>query len=372
MKPDRRAAQSEGHFHPLELAFVGYKNCGKTTLLARLCAGLKDRGFGVGYVKHDAHGFQMDREGKDTDRLAQAGAERIFIQDGMRQAILKPVPGDPRLTLDFLEADLLLIEGHKGLALPRIAILDSVGAILQDPALHAYPPLAVVTPGPRPELPWPVPLFHRDDVEGLLAFVLARFTEKIEARPLMGLVLTGGQSRRMGVDKAGLDYAGETNVDRAFKLLGSRCQQVFLSCRAEQAEHLARLGRPQIHDLLLDHGPLGGIVSAFATRPDAAWLVVACDLPYLNGDILDRLLEGRNPYRFATAFQGHQGLPEPLCALYEPKCRARFWQFLAMGQRCPRQVLANSPIALLGNPGKALVNVNTPKDRQEALLDLCL
>jgi molybdopterin-guanine dinucleotide biosynthesis protein A len=351
---------------------VGYKNCGKTTLIERLCAGLKARGIGVGYLKHDAHGFQMDREGKDTDRLARAGAERIFIQDGHRQAILKPVPGDPRLTLDFLEADLLLIEGHKGLALPRIAILDPAGAILQDPALQAYPPIAVVTPGPRPELPWSVPTFHRDDVEGLLAFILARFAAKIEQRPLLGLVLTGGQSRRMGVDKAGLGYANETNVERSFKLLGSRCEQVFLSCRAEQAGHPARLGRPQIHDFLLEHGPLGGIVSAFKLRPDAAWLVVACDLPYLDGDVLDLLLAGRNPYRFATAFQGHGGLPEPLCALYEPKCRVRFWQFLAMGQCCPRQVLANSPIALLGNPGKALVNVNTPGDRQEALLDLCI
>ena len=358
------------HFHPFELALVGYQNSGKTTLLARLATALSARGLEVGYLKHDAHGFQMDREGKDTERLARAGAERIFIQDGRRQAILKPAPEDPRFNLELLEPDLLLIEGHKGLALPRLALLDSESAILRDPALLADPPLAVICPGPCPELPWPVPAFHRDDLDGILGFLLERFKGLTRARPLLGLVLTGGHSRRMGADKAALEYQGEGAVERALALLRPRCQEVFVSCRAEQAQAPGRLGHPQIHDILLEHGPLGGILSAFQARPEAAWLVLACDLPYLDGATLDQLLAGRNPYRFATAFKGHQDLPEPLCAIYEPKSRARLWQFLALDQRCPRKALIHSPVALLERPGQALGNVNTPGEHQEALHDL--
>ena len=364
------ATSERWHFHPFELALVGYQDSGKTTLLARLTTALKARGLDVGYLKHDAHGFQMDREGKDTERLARAGAERIFIQDGRRQAILKPAPADPRFTLDLLEPDLLLIEGHKGLALPRLVLLDPAASILADPAILAQPPLAVISPGPCPELPWPVPVFHRDDVDGILAFLLERFEAITRARPVLGLVLTGGHSRRMGADKAALDYAGEGAVDRALALLGPRCQEAFVSCRADQAQAPGRLGRPQIHDILLEHGPLGGILSAFQARPEATWLVLACDLPYLDGATLDRLLAGRNPYRFATAFKGHQDLPEPLCALYEPKSRARLWQFLALDQRCPRKALIHSPVALLEGPGRALGNVNTPGEHQEALHDL--
>jgi len=354
------------HFHPFEMAFVGYQNSGKTTLLEKLVGCFRAEGRSVGYLKHDAHGFQMDREGKDTHRLAQAGAEAVFISDGTRQAILRPAPEDPRHCLDYLESDLLLVEGHKGLPLPRIAVLDEKGSLLKDPALEAHPPLALVHPGSvSPE--WPdLPRFHRDDVEGLHAFLRKYFEER--QPPLRGLVLTGGRSRRMGGDKATLELRGHRALDRAFSLLEPRCREVFVSCRAEQAE--SRMGYPQIHDALLDHGPAGGILSAFQAHPLSAWLVLACDLPYLDEGTLDHLIRARDPWRYATAFQGHRELPEPLCAIYEPKARARFWQFLALGQTCPRKVLIHSSIALLPSPGRALANVNTPEEHQEALHDL--
>ena len=316
-------------FHPFEMAFVGPPGSGKTTLLERLIAAFRARGFEAASVET---------------------APRL-------------IDGDPGL----LEADLLLIEGHRGPALEAIALLDPGAMPLADPA---RPPLAVITAGPRPGLPWEVPTFHRDDVEGILAFLLGRFEAITRARPLLGLVLTGGRSRRMGTDKAALEYGGMGAAERAFALLKPRCDEVFVSCRADQAEEPGRQGHPQIHDLFLDQGPAGGILSAFEARPEAAWLVLACDLPCLDEATLDRLKAGRNPYRFATAFRGHQDLPEPLCALYEPTCRARLSQFLALGQRCPRRMLIHSPVALLDAPGHPLANVNTPAERLEALHDL--
>jgi molybdopterin-guanine dinucleotide biosynthesis protein A len=96
---------------------------------------------------------------------------------------------------------------------------------------------------------------------------------------------------------------------------------------------------------------------------DATWLVVACDLPRLDADVLSTLVQGRNAFRFGTAFAGHEGLPEPLCTLYEPKARVRLHQFLAAGWDCPRKMLINSPISLLGAvTGDRLANVNSPAD----------
>jgi molybdopterin-guanine dinucleotide biosynthesis protein MobB len=355
-------------FHPFELAFVGYKNSGKTRLLAALAARLAGHGFQVGYLKRDAHGFQMDHPGKDTQVLAQAGARWVMVADAQRQALLRPASVFPGPGLDLLEPDLLLVEGHKGLRLPRLALLDGAGALLADPALGAYPPVAVIHPGECPPLPWDVPRWHRDDLDGIEGFVRRHLAARAAAVPVHGLVLTGGRSTRMGSDKAQLQFGGRRLADRVGALLASCCAQVFISCRADQASLPGRQGRPQIHDILLDHGPIGGLLSAFHAHPEAAWLVLACDLPNLTPETLERLTAGRNPYRFATAFQGDQDRPEPLCTLYEPKSRLRLWQFLAAGQPSPRDFLRQSPIALLERRGHELEDVNTPEQREAARL----
>jgi molybdopterin-guanine dinucleotide biosynthesis protein A len=354
-------------FHPFEMAFVGYKNTGKTTLLASLATRLGQAGFQVGYLKHDAHGFQMDRPGKDTEVLARAGAALVAISDQDRQAVLRASPRNPIRDLDLLEPDLLLVEGHKNLRLPRIALLDVAGSILSDPALLELPPLAVVHPGPCPALPWDVPRFHRDDQDGIGQFVQQAWAARAAAVPLFGVVLTGGRSTRMGRDKAQLETGGDGQADRTFRLLATVCARAFISCRSDQAGWPGRSGRPQIHDILLDHGPVGGILSAFHAFPDAAWLVAACDLPRLTEPVLLRLRQGRNPYRFATAFRGHRGLPEPLCAIYEPKSQARLWQGLAAGRPRPRDFLAHSPVTLLERAGQALRDVDTPEELEAVL-----
>jgi molybdopterin-guanine dinucleotide biosynthesis protein A len=168
----------------------------------------------------------------------------------------------------------------------------------------------------------------------------------------------------MGMDKAALTYQGQQESRRVFELLGEFCEEVFLSCRAEQSNDEGRRGLPQIHDILLNHGPVSGILSAFEARPDATWLVVACDLPRLDRDVLQRLVRERHPFKVATAFEGHNGFPEPLCALYEPKARPRLYQFLAAGFDCPRKMLINSPTQILAPVGDRLFNVNTPEEAQ--------
>ena len=349
-------------FHPYEIGLVGYQNSGKTTLAAQLVAAL---GLPLAYVKRDAHRFELDKPGKDTFVLAAAGAQAVFISDPHKSALIRQKPLDPVLSrLSFLEEDAVLVEGHKQSPVPKILLLDEPLQILHDPAFRENVPVAAVGPWAiSPELPWNVPYFQRDDIGAITAFIQARWEAITAQRPVLGLVLTGGRSVRMGQDKAPLVWNGEEESRRVFRLLQGVCSEVFISCRAEQAEAPGRAGLPQIHDTLLGKGPLSGILSALNARPEATWLVVACDLPRLDADVLARLLNGRNPHRFATAFAGHEGFPEPLCALYEPKARARLYQFLAAGFDCPRKMLINSPISLLeALPGNRLANINTPAD----------
>jgi len=344
------------------VALVGYQNSGKTTLAARLVPLL---GLDLAYIKRDAHRFDMDKPGKDTQVLAGAGAAVVSISDPSHRAVIRQKPLDPLLArLDFLEEDAALVEGHKASSIPKILVLDAEKALLGDPVVGEQVPLAVVGPWmAAPDLPWKVPYFHRDDAPAVAAFIRSYWDDLTANRPLLGLVLTGGKSTRMGRDKAALAYHGEAESSRVFGLLHEFCPEVFISCRIDQADLPGRRGLPQIHDVLPGRGPLSGILAAFEARPDATWLVVACDLPRLDRTVVAALVAGRNPFKVATAFQGHEGFPEPLCALYEPKARPRLLQFLAAGYDCPRKMLINSPVQVLKPlAGDPLVNANTPDE----------
>lgn len=179
-----------------------------------------------------------------------------------------------------------------------------------------------------------------------------------------GLVLAGGQSRRMQHDKALIDYHGEPQLLWTYRLLASLLPRVFVSVRPSQHDEPVRSELPQIVDTREDAGPAAGILAAQALHPDVAWLVVACDLPRLDEATLRHLLEARDPSREATAYlSSHDGLPEPLCALWEPASHARLLERVDAGKPCPRKVLIQGdtrqlqPLAAF-----ALDNINTPEE----------
>jgi molybdopterin-guanine dinucleotide biosynthesis protein A len=187
--------------------------------------------------------------------------------------------------------------------------------------------------------------------------------------PLCGLVLAGGRSTRMGRDKAALAYGGGTpQLERAMTLLTARVLRAYVSVRAEQSAEPLRARFPQIVDTHENLGPIAGILAAQARHPEAAWLVLACDLPLLDAATLEHLLRSRAPQRAATAYRSsHDGLPEPLCAIYEPRTREALTGYVAAGRDCPRKFLLGADTLLIDEPNpRALDNVNTPGEYGKA------
>jgi molybdenum cofactor guanylyltransferase len=184
------------------------------------------------------------------------------------------------------------------------------------------------------------------------------------AAPLYGLVLAGGRSTRMQRDKATLEYAGRSQLERAVELITPLVERVFVSVRPDQTGDPLRARFAQIVDSGEVEGPIAGIIAAQSRHPDAAWLVLACDLPLLDHETLEHLLRSRRPERQATAYRSsHDGLPEPLCAIYEPSSREPIRAHVANGRDCPRKFLINADTVLLAQPEPgALDNVNTPKE----------
>ena len=107
------------------LTLVGRSGTGKTTLLEQLIPLLKSQGLRVAVLKHDVHGFQMDRPGKDTYRFSAAGADVVAIANAQRFAILEQPQRElslPELIERLPEVDLVLTEGYKRSHYPKIEL----------------------------------------------------------------------------------------------------------------------------------------------------------------------------------------------------------------------------------------------------------
>jgi molybdopterin-guanine dinucleotide biosynthesis protein B/molybdopterin-guanine dinucleotide biosynthesis protein len=108
------------------LSFVARSGTGKTTLLVQLIAALKGRGYRVGAMKHDAHRFEIDHAGKDSQRFTSAGADTMLITSARKVALVKqipaPLPIETALTDYFGDVDIVLTEGFKLSGLAKIEL----------------------------------------------------------------------------------------------------------------------------------------------------------------------------------------------------------------------------------------------------------
>lgn len=189
--------------------------------------------------------------------------------------------------------------------------------------------------------------------------------------PVYGLVLAGGQSRRMGRDKALLEREGVSQLAHMVALLESHVEHVFVSTRRDQRDEAERRRYAQIVDQYEDLGPLAGILSAMQAYPEADWLVVACDLPNIDDATVAHLLERRSAQHPFTAYiSSHDGLPEPLCAIWRSGTDEIIQGFVNAGRTCPRKILIRSDTHLIDQlHPSSLDNINTPGDLAGSVLE---
>jgi molybdopterin-guanine dinucleotide biosynthesis protein B len=157
------------------ISIVGKSDSGKTTLIEKLVPELTRRGYRIATVKHDVHGFEVDREGKDSWRHKQAGAHTVVIASPNKVALIRDVERD--LTLDEIrdkfiqDVDLLLSEGYKKDVQPKIEIFrkEKHEKLLCTQENHL---VAIVSNKP---FNIGVPCFDLDDMKGLAEFIEKKF-----------------------------------------------------------------------------------------------------------------------------------------------------------------------------------------------------
>ena len=275
----------------------------------------------------------------------------------------------------FNEQDLVIVNGNHFTAKAQIVVLDpkkekslskkidrltNVQLLLQKENTPVYEFLKEAIPNWKS-----IPIYKINETKKMAEF----FLNKMQAStpPLSGIVLAGGKSRRMGIDKSMINYHGKPQREHLYELMETHCQETFMSCRPEQIASF--IMHPGLADSFLGLGPFGAILSAFRHEPNHAWLVIACDLPLIDNKALTYLINNRNTSKIATAFLNPAtGFPDPLFTIWEPRAYPVLLQFLAQGFSCPRKVLINSDIELLGAPNpEILKNVNRPEEYEELM-----
>jgi len=151
-------------------SIVAYSGTGKTTLIEKLVTELKSRGLRVAVIKHDAHEFDIDHEGKDSWRFTRAGAEVTVVVSGSRAAVMenRPVPVEV-LAERINDVDIILTEGYKSGTWPKIAVQRrATGKPLPIPPADCFAVVTDVSPQSGG-----TPCFGLDDVYGLAEFIIS-------------------------------------------------------------------------------------------------------------------------------------------------------------------------------------------------------
>jgi molybdopterin-guanine dinucleotide biosynthesis protein MobB len=331
------------------LGVCGFKNSGKTTLLRKLTGSLQGNGLKVGYAKHDAHTFQMDHPGKDTDVLFSSGAEVLCITSSKEGAVRFKGEALPDASI-FSECDIILVEGNKNADWDKIW-LNRIEAPDESPPPQGRFILKVGAGGD----------FSHNDVDSIHAFVSDWLSLRMASKPIFGGLLVGGKSTRMGRAKAGLPIGNETFAERQYTLLSKVCSRGYLLGNGPLPTPLKEVER--VADTPGIGGPLSGIVSAARFAPHVDWLFLAIDMPNVDEAYLTRLMNARKPGFKCVVSADPDGNLEPLAAVYSSQLLSAIRRSGA-GELSLNGLLKNMGIG--GDKGlydpHVMVNVNTPAD----------
>lgn len=154
------------------IAFCGYKNTGKTTYVTKLIAALTARGYRIGVIKHDGHGFEMDKEGTDTYLYNEHGAQQILLYSPTKLAFLSNESLNTKeMTKYFHDVDLIVVEGMKGSTLPKFELVANEEEAL--PASNPVHRLGIITDRAEPDYLRPGErLFTRDDIDAMVQYLV--------------------------------------------------------------------------------------------------------------------------------------------------------------------------------------------------------
>jgi molybdopterin-guanine dinucleotide biosynthesis protein A len=188
---------------------------------------------------------------------------------------------------------------------------------------------------------------------------------------MTGIILSGGENRRMGTDKAFLDLSGKPMIEHILDVLRAVCQRIIIVTNSP--ERYAAYGATVIQDVLDLRGPLTGIYSGLTRSEDEYNFVTACDMPFLNAKLIAYLAEQAAGYDVTLPKVGE--FTEPLHAVYHRRLLPVIEARLQEGRREIRGILENAKVRYVTKDEikrfdpeqRSFKNINTRREYEEAL-----
>jgi len=155
---------------------AGHSGMGKTTLLERLVPELRSRGLSVSLIKHSHKAIEIDRPGKDSHRLREAGCSEVLLMGLERWALMHELRGADEPSLDYLvsrlqRCDIVLMEGFKNGDFPNLEVWRA--ALGKPPLGPDWPGIVAVASDTPQAVPTALPVFALEQTSAIVDFVLA-------------------------------------------------------------------------------------------------------------------------------------------------------------------------------------------------------
>jgi len=181
-----------------------------------------------------------------------------------------------------------------------------------------------------------------------------------------GVILAGGLSKRYGKNKAFLKIGGIRLIDRITEEMKSIFERVILV--TNEKKDYEYLGIPMVEDLIKGLGPMGGIYTGLMSISDQAGFFVACDIPFINGQLIRYMVDIRDSHPAVVPLVDNE--IEPLHAVYARSCLgpimnlidSKHYQVRLFYDQIPVRYVKEDEIRKFGSPSRAFLNINTPDE----------
>lgn len=188
--------------------------------------------------------------------------------------------------------------------------------------------------------------------------------------PMTAIILAGGKSSRMGEDKALLPFGGRTVLEHLTALLDSLFEETIIVVNEKNKYADLGLNARRHEDFLKDRGPLAGLYTGLAYSRHQASFVFTCDMPFVDEALIRELTGFWQEDYDMTCFQEEERGCQPFPAIYLRSARQLIHLLLENGEASMRRfldVVTVNSLPIAKNKSRALMNMNTPRDYQQAL-----
>jgi len=192
---------------------------------------------------------------------------------------------------------------------------------------------------------------------------------------MLAAILAGGENTRFPGPKAFIEIGGRKIIEKALSVLKGIFGEVVIS--TNEPERYFYLGVPLIGDVYNVRGPMTGIFSVFAATRTPEVFTVACDMPFINPELIKALTEKIRPRFDAPPFDAvipvWKGRPEPLFALYSASCAPKMETRILEGRTGLQDFLSEinvlymdeGQVGAIDSAGRSFININTPGDMEK-------